>query len=140
MREIENVLVALVLGTVAYRDWRTKQISCLSLFVMSILIVLLRIILVEDTIWSTLGGAAVGAGFFLFSKCSKESIGYGDCWIVLLLGVFLGGKTLMEVVFVAMLLTSLFSLGFCMVRGWKKQYTIPFAPFLAVAYMGVVFL
>lgn len=140
MREIENILVALVLGAVAYRDWRTKQISCLSLFVMSILIVLLRIILVEDTIWSTLGGAAVGAVFFLFSKYSKESIGYGDCWLVLLLGVFLGGKTLVEVVFVAMLLTSLFSLGFCMVRGWKKQYTIPFAPFLAVAYMGVVFL
>ena len=96
MREIENVLVALVLGAVAYRDWRTKQISCLALFAMSILIVLLRIILVEDTIWSTLGGAAVGAGFFLFSKCSKESIGYGDCWLVLLLGIFLGGKTLVE--------------------------------------------
>ena len=30
MCEIGNVLLALVLGAVAYRDWRTKQISCLS--------------------------------------------------------------------------------------------------------------
>lgn len=140
MCEIENVLVALLLAAVAYRDWRTKQISCLALIAMAVLIVVLRVALVEDTVWSTLGGVAVGAGFFLISKCSKESVGYGDCWLILLLGVFLGGITLIEVVLVATLLTGLFSLVFCMNRGWRKKYTVPFAPFLAVAYMGVVFL
>ena len=140
MCEIENILVAVLLAAVAYRDWRTKQISCLSLFIMSILVVVLRIAFVEDTIWSTLGGVAVGALFFLIGKCSKESVGYGDCWLILLLGVFLGGKSLVEVVLVATVLTSLFSIGFCMIRGWKKKYTVPFAPFLALAYIGVVFL
>lgn len=140
MCEIGNVLLALVLGAVAYRDWRTKQISCLSLFVMSILVLVLRIVLVEDSIWSTLGGVAVGVAFFLISKCSRESVGYGDCWLILLLGIFLGGRTLMEVVLVATLLASLFSIGFCIIRGWKKKYTIPFAPFLALGYIGVVFL
>lgn len=140
MCEIGNVLVALLLGVVAYRDWRTKQISCLALVAMSILVLVLRIMLVEDTVWSTLAGVAVGAVFFLISKCSKESIGYGDCFLILLLGIFLGGKALIEVVFAATLLTSLFSIGVCMIRGWKKKHTIPFAPFLALAYIGVVFL
>lgn len=140
MCEIGNVLVALLLGVVAYRDWRTKQISCLALVAMSILVLVLRIVLVEDTVWSTLGGMAVGAVFFLISKCSEESVGYGDCFLILLLGIFLGGKALIEVVLTATLLTSLFSIGVCMIRGWKKKYTIPFAPFLALAYIGVVFL
>lgn len=140
MCEIGNVLVALLLVAVAYRDWRTKQISCLGLIVMSILVLILRIVLVEDTVLSTLGGVAVGTAFFLISKCSRESVGYGDCWLILLLGVFLGGKTLIEVVLVATLLASVFSLGVCMIRGWKKNHTIPFVPFLAMAYIGVVFL
>lgn len=140
MCEIGNVLVALVLGAVAYRDWRTKQISCLALVAMSILVLVLRIVLVKDTVWSTLGGVAVGVAFFLISKCSKESVGYGDCWLILLLGIFLGGRTLMEVVLAATFLTSLFSIGIGMIRGWKKKHTIPFAPFLALAYIGVVFL
>lgn len=140
MCEIGNVLVAFVLGMVAYRDWRTKQISCLSIFAMAILVLVLRIVLVEDTVWSTLGGIAIGAVFFLISKCSKESVGYGDCFLILLLGIFVGGRTLVEIVLVAMLLTGLFSIGVCMVRGWKKNHTIPFAPFLTLAYIGVVFL
>lgn len=140
MCEIGNVLVAVLLAAVAYRDWRTRQISCLSLIIMSILVVVLRIAFVEDTIWSTLGGVAVGALFFLIGKCSKESVGYGDCWLILLLGVFLGGESLVEVVLVAAVLTSLFSIGFCMIRGWKKKYTVPFAPFLTLAYIGVMFL
>ena len=140
MCEIENVLMALVLVIMAYRDCRTKHISCLSLFIMTILVLVLRIALVEDSLWSTLGGVAVGIAFFLISKCSKESVGYGDCFLILLLGIFLGGKRLTEVVLVATLLTSIFSIVYCMFRGWKKNHTVPFVPFLAVAYVGVMFL
>ena len=118
MCEIGKIIVAFVLGAVAYRDWRAKQISCLALIGMTILVLLLRNAFVEDTVWSTLGGAANGAGFFLFSKCSRESIGYGDCFLILLLGIFLGGRTLMEVMLVAALLLGLFTIGLCFVRGW----------------------
>lgn len=140
MCEIGKIIVAFVLGAVAYRDWRTKEISCLALIGMSILVLLLRIAFVEDTVWSTLGGAAIGAGFFLISKCSRESIGYGDCFLILLLGIFLGGRTLMEVMLVAALLLGLFSIGLCIVWGWKRKQTIPFVPFLSLAYVGVVLL
>ena len=140
MCKIGYVLIALWMMVVAYRDLRTKQISCLALLVMSFFVLVFRIVLVKDTIWSTLGGVLVGAGFFLISKWSKEAIGYGDSFLILLLGIFLGGKILLEVVLFATLLASVFSLGVCMIRGWNKKYTIPFAPFLTLAYMGVVFL
>lgn len=140
MREIEHGLVAVLLIAMAYRDLRTKQISCLSLVLMAILVLVLRMVFVKDTIWSTLGGAAVGISFFFISKYSRESVGYGDSWLILLLGIFLGGKMIMEVVFVASFLAAIFSIGYGLVRGWNRKNTIPFIPFLAVAYVGVLLL
>lgn len=140
MCEIEHGLVAVLLLGIAYRDFRTKQISCLSLVLMAALVLVLRMVFVDDTIWSTLGGAAVGISFFFVSKYSRESVGYGDSWLILLLGIFLGGKIVVEVLFVASFLAALFSIGYGLVRGWNRKNTIPFIPFLAVAYVGVVLL
>ena len=140
MCEIEHGLVAILLMAMAYRDWRTKQISCLSLVLMAALVLVLRMLFVEDTIWSTLGGIAVGISFFFISKYSRESIGYGDSWLILLLGIFIGGKMIMEVIFTASFLAALYSIGYGLARGWNRKNTIPFIPFLAAAYVGVVLL
>ena len=140
MCEIEHGLVAVLLGIIAYRDLRTKQISCLSLVLMAVLVLVLRMIFVEDSMWSTLGGVAVGISFFFISKYSRESVGYGDSWLILLLGIFLGGKLVMELVFVASFLAALYSIGYGFIRGWNGKNTIPFIPFLTLAYLGVVLL
>lgn len=140
MCEIEHGLVAVLLGIIAYRDLRTKQISCLSLVLMAVLVLVLRMIFVEDSMWSTLGGVAVGISFFFISKYSRESVGYGDSWLILLLGIFLGGKMIMELVFVASFLAALYSIGYGFIRGWNRKNTIPFIPFLTLAYLGVVLL
>ena len=140
MCEIEHGLVAVLLGIIADRDLRTKQISCLSLVLMAVLVLVLRMIFVEDSMWSTLGGVAVGISFFFISKYSRESVGYGDSWLILLLGIFLGGKMIMELVFVASFLAALYSIGYGFIRGWNRKNTIPFIPFLTLAYLGVVLL
>ena len=140
MCEIEHGLVAVLLGIIAYRDLRTKQISCLSLVLMAVLVLVLRMMFVEDSMWSTLGGVAVGISFFFISKYSRESVGYGDSWLILLLGIFLGGKMIMELVFVASFLAALYSIGYGFIRGWNRKNTIPFIPFLTLAYLGVVLL
>ena len=140
MCEIEQVIVTVLLMVMAYRDLRTKQVSCLALVIMAILVVVIRMLFVEDTIWSTLGGVAVGISFFFISKYSRESVGYGDSWLILLLGVLIGGKKVMEVIFIASFMAALFSVGYGLVRGWNRKNTIPFIPFLALAYVGVVLL
>lgn len=140
MCEVEHSLVAILLVAMAYRDWRTKRVSCLSLVLMAVLVLVLRIVFVKDTIWSTLGGVAVGISFFFISKYSRESVGYGDSWLILLLGIFVGGKMIMEIIFVASFLAALFSIGYGLVRGWNRKNTIPFIPFLAAAYVGVALL
>lgn len=140
MCKVAESVVALFLIVAAYKDWRTKRISVLFLFVMSVVTLGIRLLIIEESLLSILGGVAIGIVFFMFSKCTKESVGYGDSWLILLLGVFLGGKRVLEVVLIAMLISGIFSIVHCMRHGWNRKQTIPFIPSLTVAYIGVVFL
>ena len=140
MCKIANVIVGICLMVAAYRDWKTKQISVGFLSLTTFLILLLRAAVIKDTLWSTLVGVGIGLCFFIISRVTREAIGYGDSWLILLLGIYLGGKPLLEVVFLASFAASLFSLFRGMVRGWNRGQTIPFVPFVFMAYLGVVFL
>lgn len=140
MCKVAEIVVLLFLLIAAYKDWKTKRISVLFLFVMSVVMLGIRLLIIEESLLSTLGGVAIGIVFFMFSKCTKESVGYGDSWLILLLGIFLGGKRVLEVVLIAMLFSGVFSIVHCMRYGWDRKQTIPFIPSLAAAYIGVVFL
>jgi len=140
MCKIADVIVAVLMVAAAYRDWKTKQISFGLLAFMTFLVMLFRFTVIEDSVWSTVGGIFIGIGFFVVSKCTREAIGYGDSWLILLLGIYLGGRALLEVIFVSSLLASLFSVYYCLRRGWNKKYAFPFVPFLTATYLGVVFL
>lgn len=140
MCKIADCIIAVILVAAGYKDWKTKQVSLRMLLLLGIAVVILRIAVVEDTAASTIGGILIGILFLGISKVTEESIGYGDSWLIVSLGIYLGGKTLLGVVLGACICASIFSLLTCLRRGWNKKYTIPFVPFLAVAYLGVVFL
>lgn len=140
MCKIANVIVGICLLAAAYRDWKTKQISVRLLSLTALIILLLRAAVIKDTLWSTLGGIGIGLCFFVISKVTGEAIGYGDSWLILLLGIYLGGKPLLEVIFLASFAACFYVLFRSMARGWNKGQTIPFVPFLFMGYLGVIFL
>lgn len=140
MCRVADIIVAVFLIMAAYRDWKTKQVSLRLLLLMALVITVLRFMVIEDSVWATVGGMAIGMGFFAASKCTREAIGYGDSWLIFLLGIYLGGRVLLEVVFAASLFASLFSIFYCFRHGWNKKQGFPFVPFLTAAYLGVVFL
>lgn len=140
MCKIADMIVAVILIATGYKDWKTRQISLRMLLLLGVAVVILRIAVAQDTAASTLGGVLIGILFLGISKVTRESIGYGDSWIIILLGIYLGGKKLLGVVLGACICASIFSLLTCLRKGWNRKYTIPFVPFLAAAYLGVVFL
>lgn len=140
MCKIAEIFVAVLLIVAAYKDWKTKRISSWLLFGMSVVILGTRLFIIEESLLSTAGGIVIGIMFFVLSKCTKESVGYGDSWLILLLGIFLGGRRVLELVLLATLLAGLFSLVRGIRHGWNRKQTIPFVPFLAAAYIGVMFL
>ena len=56
------------------------------------------------------------------------------------MGIYLGGISMLEVATTAFFLTGLVSLAGIVIKQWKKNVTVPFAPFLTAAYLGVIML
>lgn len=81
------------------------------------------------------GGMAVGVLFLVIGKVTQESIGYGDGWAVLILGIYLGFWKLLEVLAATCFLLAAASV-ICMVRRkMSRKAAIPFYPFLMAGYL-----
>ena len=116
------------------QDFKSKEVSLQSLIVL-----LVTCILFTD-VKTFLEGMIVGVFFFLFSKCTNEAIGYGDSWIILSLGICLGIQKVLVLILGASVLTIIVSLFLYIGKRWNRKYTIPFVPFLTLAYIGVILL
>lgn len=130
------ILIFLVLCSVS--DMKTKKISTYLLSFMSVAVALFCLILREQSVWSTVGGIGVGAFCWVVSKYTKEAIGYGDSWILLILGGYLGFRGVLELVATAFFFVGIFSLAGIVWKKWNRTMTIPFVPFLTAAYVGLV--
>ena len=133
----------IILGFLIYcgmSDWKTKELPVNILVLFSISTGILTLICQEETLGMRIGGAAVGLLFFFISKATREALGYGDSWIVLLLGVYLGAEKLLWLLLIASFLAGLCALFQMGKNKWKREATMPFVPFLAIGYLGVIWL
>ena len=140
MCRIVECAMALLLIVLAYKDWRNKRVSAWLLGVIMIVAIVARVFLVSMSMWETVGGVAIGVLLFGVSKWSKEAIGYGDSWLIFSLGIYLGGMKLLQVISFASFLACIFSVVYCVRHGWNRKHTLPYIPFVAVAFVGELFL
>ena len=140
MCEIENWIMLFLLGICGWRDYREKQIPLTLLLVMSVATVLLAIFYPKESLGTHIGGAALGILFFFVSRFTQEAIGYGDSWLILILGVHLGLSLTLQVLLLASFLAGVCSLFFLIKSQWNKRISIPFVPFIVLGYLGVMFL
>ena len=140
MYELADWIVLILLAGCAICDWRKKEIPLYLLIVMSVNVLLLSFCVGGPSVGSRVGGALIGILLFLVGRFTREAIGYGDSWIILLLGVYLGSMRVLELLLGASLLAALFSLFFLWKKHWKKKASIPFVPFLLVMYVGGMYL
>ena len=138
MCKIADWMILVLLGMCSVSDARKKTMPAVLLILFSIAVVGFALF---DNAVSTrfrVVGLFMGLLFLLISKCSKEAIGYGDSWLILLLGIHLGYLRALGVLFGASLLAGVVSVLFLWKRGWKKKATLPFVPFLSIAYLGAM--
>lgn len=132
------VLILMVIC--ALWDLKKKEIPILLLISMGV-VVLANVLLKEQVDWwGIFSGILVGAMCLLCSKCTREAFGYGDSWLILELGIYLGGIRLLQILLIASLIAGMVSLFCLWKRGWKRKTTLPFVPFLTSAYLGVLLL
>lgn len=140
MCEISDRLILVFLILCSVSDIRTKKIPTFLLILMSVVTVMLCVTLSGQNFWNRFWGVGVGVVFWVISRCTGEAVGYGDSWILLLLGGYLGVRIILELVMSAFFLAGIFSLMGIVFGKWGKKVSIPFVPFLTAAYIGVVFI
>lgn len=139
MCKIADGVVWILLVVAGVMDWRKKELPLWFLGGMSLIISILALCCKDISLWQRVTGVCFGFVFFLISKVTKEAIGYGDSWLILLLGIHLGITGVLQVLFAASLFAAIYALFYLWVRKWNRNATLPFVPFLAVAYLGVLF-
>ncbi len=138
MCEILDGIMIVLLGIASWGDWKRREISVNLLIVMSVISVIAAVLMNRTTWLEVLGGAGIGILFIYVSYLTGEKIGYGDSWLIGVLGVYLGGSKLMELMLIASFTASLCSVFYCMLRGWNRNHTLPFIPFMMAAFVGVL--
>ncbi len=133
-------MVCIMLGVCSIRDWKTKEIPMLWLVFISIITTGLVVCCNAVSIHLRIGGVLLGLLFLFISKCTREAIGYADSWMILLLGVYMGGLKVLNVLFGASLLACICSLFYLWRYHWKRSATLPFIPFLTISCLGVLIL
>lgn len=78
-----------------------------------------------------------GVIFWMLSLITGEKVGYGDGWILVMIGLFLGLWRCFLVLLIGLVSESLVVLTLLAVKRITRDRQIPFAPFLLLG-MGVV--
>lgn len=78
-----------------------------------------------------------GAGFFLLSFLTREKVGYGDGWALLMIGLFVGVFRCFLILLVGLMAESVMALVLLVIGKIKRDREIPFLPFLLLG-MGVM--
>lgn len=140
MCKIADWIVFLLLGMCSVSDWKKKTIPVILLVMLSVAVTVFALICNVVSVRLRMSGALMGLFFLLISKCTKEAIGYGDSWLILLLGIYMGCLRAIGVLFTASMLAAIVSLFYLWKYRWKRSVTLPFVPFLSISFLGAMLL
>ena len=127
--KVVSILVMIMLGIETVADIRSRSVSAVRLIIFAVGAVAVNIIFYYQSIWSMIGGIAVGAVLFLYALLTSESIGYGDCLIFVCAGAYIGFADNLELLSVAL------AGGIYALAAHKTIKTrIPFVPCIMAVY------
>ena len=71
----------------------------------------------------------------LLSFITNGAVGEGDGLVLIVTGIYLGFVMNLRLIFFALFLSALISIGAVIIKGWKKDRELPFMPFLLTAFL-----
>ena len=134
------ILIFLLMGSIW--DVRKKCVPLIYLYAGGIVAVgylFIKSLVVRNAdIWvCAICGTGCGLFCLFLSFVSKEQIGYGDGWIVGIVGMLSGIKIVLGVFVTAMFGLVIFSLFLLVFRKGNRKTELPFVPFLLFGYVFV---
>ena len=134
-----DILLFVFLGTCAVCDGIQREIPLVAVWLgMAVAIVLHIQGLGGNQTWQAVVLSAIpGVIFWILSFITGEKVGYGDGWVLIMIGLFLGLWKCFVILIIGLILSSLMFLILLAVKRVSRNYQLPFVPFLLLG-MGVV--
>ncbi len=130
------VFLFLVMSAIDYETHDIYNVTLILFGVIALFVSLYRILALKESVWSFLGGAALGFGFFgliaLVSKLllKRDALGSGDVWLVGIGGLMIGAFPLLIAILIATLTGSVIELARLKWGKQDKGGEIAFGPYL----------
>lgn len=124
-----------MLSVLSIVDIQFRKVPVEILAAANLAVLVYQIMFQREDLWLVLGGVAVGLVFLGISWVSRQKMGYGDSWAILILGIFLGLWGVLEVLAAAFLLLTLVSVVLLARKRMSRRLSVPFYPFLAAGYL-----
>lgn len=115
-------------------DIRTKRISLLATCIYGVLGLGCHIY-DKSISWELLIALIPGIICLILAKASREKIGYGDGAVLLAMGCNLGADDMLLCCFLAIIFAGSVALFLISICRKKRDYEIPFVPFLMLGYL-----
>lgn len=134
-----EILLFFFLAVCAVFDGLQKQIPLAAVWLGMMTAVCLRMggVMGEISLPSVALSLAPGIVFWLLSFVTREKVGYGDGWVLLMIGLFLDLPRCFFILLAGLLIESMAALVLLAFRKIQRDREIPFCPFLLLG-MGVM--
>lgn len=138
MLNVENLICFGFLAGISVYDIFFRKISGFVLIIGTILAVGYSMILSENAWYISAAGAAMGAIFLVIAYVTDQAVGYGDVWLLSVLGIYLGVWMLLEVLMAAWVIMAI-AAGVCLIKKkWSRYTTIPMSPFITFGFTVLI--
>lgn len=134
-----KILLLIGLFYIAWYDYKTKLIEAEWLVLFGVL-GLAGVLLQGDVtlLWQSCQGMMIGGVLLLFAWISGESVGFGDGWLFVVTGIFLGLLKNFVLLFGSMVLAGLFAICCLVLKKKGRNDRVALAPFVLMAYVVFV--
>ena len=130
-----NGLVIAMLTAETVSDIRRRVVSGVRLIIFLAVAIGVNLIFNYQSVWSMAGGMAVGAAMFLYAAVTKESIGYGDCLVLVCAGSYLGFSRNIRLLLGSFLIAAVAGGIYSLVKHKGIKARIPFIPCILTAFI-----
>lgn len=140
VKSIRYLVLVVALFLIAWIDQKKKRIP--NKILKTLLAVRISLLIVEWMMFPQLGlsllilailGALLGGGLFLLAHfISKGGVGMGDVKLVAVVGLYMGGGSVMADIFLSVMASAAYSIIMLIRKKIKLKEEIPFAPFVFI--------
>ncbi len=131
------IIAVVCISILAIADIKEKAVPCVFLAVFGMIAVIYIVMRGEKEWLSILYSLIPGVFLLMVSLCTKESIGYGDGWAVMALGLLIEAEACFITVCIGLFVSAFFSLILLVLHKVSGKSRLPFLPFLTVG-LGVL--